>query len=344
MMILDFFFERNKRVVQIGTGIALVIAIVLRFFPKHKPWTVLPLLVSALLAIVLTLFVNPSRQNLMARSWVEWQQNLEDTADKCSSSPADKSEKAIDEAENKRDKCLNENLSPLLAVRPRPIQESDVATLASDVMAGQMLLANNTARSALDERFGVREKFLGTGRSEPVGGKDYKDASVRDYMVPNLSERSPNVWVWQPENLSLIRDQKLLDVLHTVSQTNTTPEHPDFTHSWDRLKDRLQPNATRPLLVRFALISAQTHYSRCLGRKKATRVHMNNLSDLAERTVGDAAWSTGWTVPEKLDDPGQKLYIWVYAPTEEDQAVAATWGNVLANFGTWITGEACTDH
>jgi hypothetical protein len=62
-------------------------------------------------------------------------------------------------------------------------------------MAGQLMLANENARSALNDRLGIREKFLGSGRSEPVGQTNYTAASVPEYLVPNLSDKSPNVWV-----------------------------------------------------------------------------------------------------------------------------------------------------
>ncbi len=68
---------------------------------------------------------------------------------------------------------------------------------------------------------------------------------------------------------------------------------------------------------------------------------MSNLGELAQRTVDEAARSTGSTVPEKSDDRALMQYIWVYAPTEENQAVPATWSNVLANFGAWTIAEPC---
>jgi hypothetical protein len=68
---------------------------------------------------------------------------------------------------------------------------------------------------------------------------------------------------------------------------------------------------------------------------------MSNLDELKERTVGEAAKSTGWSVSANLEEPGVKLFIWIYAPEYEGQAVPATWGNVLTNFGKWITAEPC---
>lgn len=370
-MVLTVLFHtdqaRDQWIVQSGTVIALAIAIFLRFFPKLKPWTVIPLLLGAVLALVLTLFVAPRRaqkqSNLMANRWLAWQQKLEDASEECSPaelekaneklrkaneelSKANKANKAKHEPEapKTRDGCLSEKLTPVLAERPRPDQASDVTTLAGDLMAGQMMLANETTRSALDDRLGVREKFLGTGRSEPVGGKDYKDAGVRGYLVPNLSDKNSDVWIWKAEDLKSqkqIMEQNLLHFLSNTAPQATTPDHQNVKDTLARLKPNSKSNDPRPILIRFALIPQPKPYSNCLGRSKATRVHMHNLDDLKDRTVGEAAQRTGWTEPEKLDEPGQRLFIWVYAPEVESPAVAATWGNVLANFGNWITAEDC---
>jgi hypothetical protein len=97
-------------------------------------------------------------------------------------------------------------------------------------MAGQLMLANENSGFALNDRLGSRETFLGAGRSETAGGTDYKDASVTEYLVPNLSDHSLNVWVWTPQQApgqKPIMEQKLLDVLQTP-QANTTDKHPAF--------------------------------------------------------------------------------------------------------------------
>jgi hypothetical protein len=122
------------------------------------------------------------QSSLLANKWLKWQKDLEGAAGQCT--------KAKD-----RDKCLAEQLSPVIDNRPRPERQSDATGLASDLMAGQLMLANENARSALNDRLGIREKFLGSGRSEPVGQTNYTAASVPEYLVPNLSDKSPNVWV-----------------------------------------------------------------------------------------------------------------------------------------------------
>src|ERR1700694_122203 len=85
------FFTDSPTVVPICTGIGLLIAIGLMFFPgllrKDPILVVLPWLVTAVLAIVLVLVVFPSRakkQNrLLASSWLAYQKDLENTAALC---------------------------------------------------------------------------------------------------------------------------------------------------------------------------------------------------------------------------------------------------------------------
>jgi hypothetical protein len=140
----------------------------------------------------------------------------------------------------------------------------------------------------------------------------------------------------------MMMEENLLKVLQSEAQANSDAKvRMDFGEMW---KSR-PSNDPRPILVRFAVIDPQTtKYSGCLGRPNATRVFMSNLRELEPDTVHNAAIGTGYVRPPNIDKTGLKMFIWVYAPPEEDQAVKATWGNVLAHFGTWIADHsACPD-
>lgn len=313
-------------------------------------WTALPWFLTAALAVVLVFKVIPDRaikqSSLLADAWLKWQTNLAKTSGQCSKFK-DKVDKAKDgaekdAAEKARDQCLADKLPPVIEARPE--RRSDAPSLTSDLMAGHVMVNDVNVGSVLHDRLSIDEEFLGSGRSEPVGGKDYKDASVPEYLVPNLSDGLPNVWVWkleQLQNQKPVADQNLLEVLLTFPLANTQANHPDFESAWKGwLKDHLRPDDPRPVLVRFAFLYPQD-YSGCLGRLKATRVFMSNLGELTPRTLGDAAQSTGRKKPDKSDDQGLKIFIWVYAPTTESGAIPATWGNVLANFGKWIIAKPC---
>jgi len=334
----------NTKIEGIGTVVAVAAAIALRFFRKlsffpkmlerYSFLMTLSWLLTGALAIFLVLVVAPNRaekkNNLLAESWLEWQKDLEKSAGQCEESDA---------------QCLAEKLTPVLDRRPRPKHDNDVPGLASDLLAGQLMLANDNSRAILNNLLSIDQRFIGSGFSEPVGQRNITAARVPEYLVPNLSDKSPYVWFWELERGRLvdqkpIMDHKLLDILFKFPPIN----HADFEENWVWMSEHLGQNDTHPVLVRFALLDLKKDkYSGCLGRPAATRVFMTSLGEVESRTVTEAAEGSGYTVPEKDDAPGLRLLVWVYAPRDAGQAVAATWGNVLANFGKWATTGACVN-
>lgn len=361
-------FTTDTKIIGTGAVIAVIIALILRFFPKvrhtliphtgHAFWTALPWFSTAVLVLVLVFGVIPDRaikqDNLLANSWLKWQNDLEKAAGQCTKArpltwvarlqlaimPTNQADQAKTAAEKDRAQCLARELTPVISNRPRPERKTDVTGMARDLMAGQLLLNDDNVSSVLGDRLSIGERFLGSGRSQPNDEKDYKAASVPEYLVPNLSDQSPDVWVWELDEGRIHGQKPIMErILLEVLRSSAPKYNADFVGNWDSLEGHLQPNDARPILVRFAALDPRK-YSGCLGRPTATRVFMSNFGDLAQRTVGEAARSTGWTAPDKPDS-SQKLFVWVYAPTGEYQAVSATWGNVLENFGKWITDEAC---
>jgi hypothetical protein len=378
----------DTKIIGIGAVIAVAIALILHFFPKlrlmlkprgpHAFWALAPWLLNAVLAGFLIFVVLPHRAigqgRALASLWLKWEVDLEGASDQCAKARPGKAKdepyslvfswdwlsfsaltgkaKATDEAlKEARERCMADKMQPVIGQRPR--LTGDRTGLVSDLVAGQLVLADQNTRALLQDRLSIGEKFLGSGRSEPVDANDYKDASVLEYLAPNLSDTSPDIWVWRLDretdlDPTPITDRNLMNVLLTepnyerVQHSDRAQQHSKFKDRWRVLKSHLQPNDSRPILVRFSPLPPKIPYSGCMGRPTATRVFMSNLDELKERTVGEAAKSTGWSVSANLDQPGVKLFIWVYAPGYEGQAVSATWGNVLSNFGKWITGEPCT--
>jgi hypothetical protein len=365
-VLVSLFLEAltpNTRIIGVGAVIASIIALALHFFPKLRHmvrprsglafWTAFPWILTAVLAAVLVFVIIPGRavqqDRLLANSWLLWQRNLEEAAGKCPElrpknrdKETDKEKEKDKENEKTRDQCLAEKVGPVIQERPRPMRESDTTGMASDLMAGQLLLANANTRSVLGGRLSVSDKFLGSGFSVPLGQTDPTAARVPEYFVPNRRDQVDHLWVWQLDHDMILNDKpiaesNLLEVLHTIPPVN----QPNFQKDhWEWLAKHLQPTDRQPVLVRFALLDPRND-SGCLGRSDATRVFMSDLRELEAKTVHDAAQSTGYNVPKKSDEPGLKIFIWVYVPAEESQVVKATWGNVLANFETWIKDDAC---
>ena len=277
-------FTPNTKVIGVLALAALVVALILEFFPKVrnmlKPhgaralWTMVPWFSTAALAVITVFVIIPHRSvresALLANSWLGWQRDLEDASSPCSSAKTD------------RDKCLSKNLAPVITQRPQPLQRGNGADLASDLMAGQLMLANGAIRTSLQSRMSVGDTFLGTGFSQPVGQGDFTAARAPEYFVPNLSDQAPHVWAWEldpnkVEKGAPIMAQKLLAVLHRSVPMN----HADFEENWAWLQQHVQTDDPHPVLVRFGLFDpAKIHYSTCLGRLDATRVFMSNLATL----------------------------------------------------------------
>ncbi|MGA8762941.1 MAG: hypothetical protein WB562_08765, partial [Candidatus Sulfotelmatobacter sp.] len=292
----------------------------------------LPLLLSAVLALIFVLFVGPYRaqkqSNLLALSWLDWEQNLEQSTEKCSEGDAP---------------CLATALVPVIDRRPRPVEDSYLTRQASDVLAGELMMANYKASSLLSSRLSISKQFVGSGFSQPIGQSDPAAARIAEYLVPNLSvsDKSRHVWFWELDEEEIVDKKRIVDQkLLSVLQKKNTANHRDFKNDLTWVSQHMQSNDPRPVLVRFARLDPQKE-SGCLGRTKATRVFMSNLGELAAQTVDDATRNSGYVTPVKDDDPNLKLLVWIYAPEEETQAVRATWGNVLANFGTWVTDKPC---
>jgi hypothetical protein len=333
------FFTDSPRAVAVCTGIGLLIAIGLMFFPrlmrKDSMLVVLPWLVTGVLVIVLVLVVFPSRarkqSRLLASSWLAYQKDLETAAALC---------------KKKGDsRCLAEALGPIIERRPQPARGSDIPGLASDLLAGQLMLANDNIRSVLNSRLGVGDRFLGSGFSEPVQSTDLTAARVSEYFAPNLSDSAALVWLWKLDPGKVVDGKLIVDHQLKEILLNTPPEnHADFANNWKDWieRDHLGPGDPHPALVRFALLDlSNVKYSGCLGRPDATRVFMNNLGEVDEKTIAEAATSSGYTVTGKADEPKVKLFVWVYAPTTHGIVYPATWKNVLMNFSDWVTADAC---
>lgn len=310
-----------------------------RVFNEHSFLQQLPWVLNAVMVLALVLLVIPSRAlkqrqeqtTLLASKWLRWQQDVETEAGKCKKGDV---------------KCFADRLRSVLEARPRPDYQNDVTGQASDVIAGQVMLANDSIRDILRTRLGVSGGFIGAGFSEPGGQTDITRARTSEYLVPNLSNSSAHIWRWQLAPGELVDDKPIAEsTLRNVLLRVPPDNHQDFEANWKKwVKDHLGANDPRPPLVRFVPIDVQKSTpSNCLGRPGATRVFMNRLSEDIDKKVADAAMDSGYVLSANSDQPSVKLFVWVYAPTSNAEVTPATWNNVLVNFGRWITDKSCDD-
>jgi hypothetical protein len=357
-------FTHDETVVAITTGVALAIAVTLRFVPEGKALkairqqrlhvTTLPWLVSAVLLVVMLVPPHaPKVQALDPKMWKGWLDKLNRAADKCKILPEDKTKElsSKDRAKYQADlsQCVAMNVSPVLQEHPPRNPQIDPTGLLNDLTVGESMLANSRIGYILSLRLSGTPNFVGTGYSEPLGGETYREARADEYLVPNLPDNQQQIWQWNLDRGEMlgnkpIEQSNLLDVLLQFPPT-IHPHHPDFKQSWGGwLQKRAEDDSTEypPVLVRFALIDP-SKYSGCLGRPQASRVFMSTLTETRNLTLGEAIRRAGAKSFEDSRDPAEKMYIWVYAVPQESrgQAVAASWGNVLKNFGEWIKADSC---
>lgn len=327
-------------------GIALLVAIGLRFFPNiteaHALSLVLPwLIVVGLVAVLFLVLVwSPKRNADLAEKWLKWQKSVETSAARCK-----------DKKSPEVEACITQVLDPVLGDRPGKSADTALTRLTSGVMAGQVLLANPTVRAVLKDRLSVDERFIGTGTSEPVNNTNSAEAKVPEFLVPNVNiSDNKQVWMWRLNPEDLLDGQPLLDLpLRDVLLRKSQELHggqDDFKTAWDKWveKGHLFSNDS-PVLVRFASLDPDNSPkdfppppSGCLGKPRATRVFMNTLAPLLDEPLRLAARNSGYSeVVQK--NPKVQLFVWVWVPDEE--ITQATWENVLNKMTTWIGARAC---
>ncbi len=274
VLVTGVFCQDQKITAAIG-AVALAIAATLRFLPADKIFlrlqdrqfllTTLPWVLSGLMAALTVLAIIPGQarpQTVQLRNFLsqsnQWIRDLDKAANHCSMVNEITSKKLnVDRLE--LSKCLANRLSKVLEQRPKPEDSNEASLLASDMLAGQAMLANQKIAYILDKRLGIRSAFMGTGASSPSNQIANRDVHVPEYLVPNLNEKAPNVWVWQLDHDALfnqgnIEEGNLLEVLQHFPTSN--PNH-DFAQRWDYLNNHLSANDKRPVLVRFAVFNGK---------------------------------------------------------------------------------------
>jgi hypothetical protein len=228
-------------------------------------------------------------------------------------------------ADNVTEMTLADALRNKLPARP----DDAPAALRRDQAIAEVLMSYPRVRNKLWDRFGIDEKgFLGTGLSKPVGTPNYGAAAVHEYLIPNLADRDPAVWmrILDPNNPD--------DMRMTVRELfENDPKADDKkNHLVAGIAQRVKENdPLRPAVIRFQLLYS-IKYSGKLGPLKRHRVFASNLAELWNSRVEDAARLSGYTFTE-----GDSVYVWAFLPGYPDQVVPATWGDVLNHLPKWLS-------
>jgi hypothetical protein len=199
--------------------------------------------------------------------------------------------------------------------------------LRHDQAVADVLLSYPGVRTILRKRFGIDERFLGTGLSSPVDRPDYGAASVHEYLIENMRDNQQGVWMRKLDPFSLDLEKPIKDLIEEDTEQDDTKQE---------LKRVIVSDAearhTGRVVIRFALIDTSKNlYKGTLGHPDRERVFASDLSEVWNLKVKDAADLSGYR-----SSGGNTLFIWIFVPPNGNEAVPATWGEVLDHLPDWL--------
>ena len=278
-------------------------------------------------------FNEPSR----SQEWMAWRIKVHKILSRESGT-----EKSLSKDEEQR-RRVEEALIEALKVRKPPANDdSPGAILRLDQAMADVLMSYECARSLLTIRFGIRENFLGTGLSMPLGMDKYAAAQVHEYLVPNHQDSHDGVWTWKLKPLGSDHRKKVKDILAGESKERVPPTTGDMEQFERQLKEDILPriqekSCKKPPVIRFAKFPS-IYYKGTIGRPIARRVFASNLAEVWDLTLEEAALQSGYNV---AGDPkeGELFFMWVYVPDYPSEVVPATWGEVFKRIPEWLSGK-----
>jgi len=222
--------------------------------------------------------------------------------------------------------AAEEALTEVLRLRPPAVRNPPAAALRHDQAIGDVLLSYDGVVAVLRNRLGIDEHFLGTGLSNPGNASDYGSASVHEYLIPNLREDDANVWTRKLKPFSVDLEKKVKDLIgEDMAQDETKQKLKQVIVSLAEGKER------GAVVIRFALLNMKW-YEGTLGRVERVRVFASDLTEVWDLKVKDAADRSGYT----FKSGGDTFFIWVFVRGHPDEAVPATWGQVLDHLPQWL--------
>jgi hypothetical protein len=221
-----------------------------------------------------------------------------------------------------------------------PDPHTEAEALRMDQAMADVVLSYDDVKKILADQFGIRQEFLGTGMSKPLGSTPYSLASVHEYFVENHLDTHDHVWLWKitrPGRFfshslqSFIAGEKGQRVAPDNREKKTTNFDDDLSEILLRIKNKDHPF---PPMIRFARFD-QLRYKGTLGRPTANRVFTSNLTEVWDLTIQQAAEKSGYM----YKDGGDTLFIWVYVPFHSNEFTPATWRHVLAYLPEWLENK-----
>jgi hypothetical protein len=209
--------------------------------------------------------------------------------------------------------------------------------LRRDLAVADALLSYKPVKELFRVRFGIRDNFLGTGLSQPLGSTPYGAASVHEFLIPNLPETHEHVWTWKFTTLGGNVSLPLKTVIGGTEKDRTPPtvQKASANKFEDDLKEiRLRaenPEHPIPPMIRFARFN-EKFYKNTVGRPEAQRVFFSNLSEVWNLNIQQAAEKSGYY----YRGDGDTLFMWVYIPYQSNEFTPATWRDIFSKLPEWL--------
>jgi len=253
-----------------------------------------------------------------------------------------RTEASLQKDEMQRGRVEQALIEALHVHKPPASDESPSAILRRDQAMADVLLSYESVRDLFKLRFGIRESFLGTGLSMPLGMDKYSAAAVHEYLVPNHQDSHDGVWTWKLKPLGSNYRKKVKDILAGDPKERVPPTTGNVEQFERDLKEDILPrlqdkNCKKPPVIRFAKFPA-IYYKGTIGRPIAKRVFASTLAEVWDLTLEEAALQSGYNVAGAPKE-GELFFMWVYLPDYPYQVVPATWGEVFKRIPEWLNSK-----
>jgi hypothetical protein len=270
------------------------------------------------IAVSSLVFESQSSRSTATAPWAPWTARMTDRVESCT---------------EQRDPTAC--LAAALRAEPPPHAVDGETGLASsqllhEFQMGQALLQSPRISDLLWEEFGIdREDFLGIGLSINNRSED-SHTREREYFVSNLCAdkinldrcptEEPNIWTWRlPSAAARVQlGRPLLELIDGQPPL-------DNVEQWRTLRtNELAPTG---LYIRIAHFPGQ-FYAGTVGRPEAKLVFFTEFPERST-TLRDFMAQTGSESLAETINENETLFIWVYAPTETQEPMLATWGSLF---------------
>ncbi len=249
-------------------------------------------------------------------AWVQWKEKAFESIQNCG--PNDNS-------------CV---AAALTQTYPGPDADLVMARLGADERAGTIIMQHPRVIAMLDSQLGIKTSFLGFGLAEPIGENNYSAARVPEYLVPNYADSFERVWTWRLDPIG-DSEKVLSDVIEKEAPIKQGSDLKGKLAFIKNIKTHFSLDDKTPAVVRISQFPP-SNYSGRLGLPAAKRVFVIHLGEVWKMKLKDVAKYSGRTLRTNADAQTEKLFVWLFLPTDPDEVVPGTWGEILQRLPGWI--------